>query len=467
MKLGKPKMVALVVAVSLFMQNLDTTAVNTALPEMARSFDTNVSHLSIAVTSYLVALAIFIPISGWIANRFGSRVIFCSAVFLFSLTSILCGRSETLTHFIMFRFFQGMAGALMTPVGRLAVLKATPKDQLIITMAYITWPALVAPVCGPLIGGYLTTYFSWHYIFYLNAPIGLLCIPLAWYFIPKDKDEDKNEEKFDSIGFTLTGISLACLMIGVEIIGRAGIPFYLPIIFILVSLALIYFNVKYSKRIANPIINYSILKISTYRTMIFTGSLSLIVICSVPYLVPLMFQEGFGLTSFHAGLLFLASSVGSLVMKPVTVWVMERFNFRSSFLVNGILVVLFTFLTSILFPTTPKIFIILVMFMSGVVRSFQYSAVSTLAFADVPKESMASANTLFTTAKQIAVAGGVALGSIFLRLSQKIHGDIGHSYTVSDFHLSFIFVAVFAFISLYGYMGLKSDAGDAVRTKKN
>lgn len=465
MKLDKPKMVALVVAVSLFMQNLDTTAVNTALPEMARSFGTNLSHLSIAVTSYLVALAIFIPISGWLANRFGSRIIFCSAVFLFSLASILCGRSETLSHFIMFRFFQGMAGALMTPVGRLAVLKATPKNQLIVTMAYITWPALVAPVCGPLIGGYLTTYFSWHYIFYLNVPIGLLCIPFAWYLLPKDKDQI--QDKFDSLGFTLSGISLACLMIGVEIIGRVGIPFYLSIIFILTSIGLMYFNIRYSKRIENPIINYSVLKVSTYRTMIFTGSLSLVVISSIPYLVPLMFQEGFGLTAFHAGLLFLASSVGSLVMKPVTVWIMERFNFRRSFLINGILVVICTFLISLLFPTTPKVFIIIVMFVSGVLRSFQYSAISTLAFADIPKDNMASANTLFTTAKQVSVAGGVALGSIFLRLSQNIHHNIERSYTVSDFHLSFIFVAIFAFISLYGYTQLKSDAGDAVRVKNN
>lgn len=460
-------MVALVVAVSLFMQNLDTTAVNTALPEMARSFGTNLSHLSIAVTSYLVSLAIFIPISGWIANRFGSRNVFCAAVFLFSLTSILCGRSDTLGHFILFRFFQGMAGALMTPVGRLAVLKATPKNQLIITMAYITWPALVAPVCGPLIGGYLTTYFSWHYIFYLNAPVGVLCILFGWFFMPKDKNTDVSEKKFDTIGFTLSGISLASLMTGVEILGRAGIPFYLPIIFILVSIVLMYYNVRYSKRIDNPIINYSVINISTYRTMIFTGSLSLVVISSIPYLVPLMLQEGFGLNSFHAGLLFLSSSVGSLVMKPITVLIMERFNFKNSFIINGLLIVVFTFLITLLFPTTPKIFIILVMFMSGVLRSFQYSAISTLAFADIPQDKIASANTLFSTAKQISVAGGVALGSIFLRLSQNIHGDLGQSYSVSDFHLSFIFITIFAFISLYGYTRLKSNAGDAVRVRKN
>jgi EmrB/QacA subfamily drug resistance transporter len=465
MKIEKSYTVSLIVAMAFFMQGLDTTAVNTAIPTMAHSFNTDVVHLSAGVTSYLIALAIFIPVSGWIADRYGTRKVFCLSIILFVLASALCGLSQNLTQFIAFRIFQGMAGAMMTPVGRLAVLKTTPKEKLVTAMAYITWPALVAPILGPLVGGYLTTYWSWHWIFYLNIPISIACVLLAWYHIPNNIDEDDLKKRFDAVGFALSGLALAGFMYGVELLSRKEVPYYVSFIIILISIGLLFFNIRYSRHISNPLIDYSIIRIPTYKVTIFTGSLSRMVIGVAPYLIPLMFQEGFGLNPFQSGMLFLATMAGNLAMKPATIWVMRHYNFRTVLIANGFLVALFTFFTSLLLPTTPIWLIVLVMFLSGMFRSMQFSAITTLAFADIPQKKMTSANTLYSTVQQMSTGMGIAMGAVFLRFSNMINGSTEH-YTVSDFHLAFIFVTILGLLSLYGFTKLTPNAGDAVRIIK-
>jgi len=465
MKLERSTTVSLIVAIAFFMQGLDTTAVNTAIPAMARSFGTDVIHLSAGVTSYLIALAIFIPVSGWIADRFGTRRIFCLAIVLFTLTSALCGTSENLSQFVIFRIMQGMSGAMMTPVGRLAVLKVTPKENLVTAMAYITWPALVAPILGPLVGGYLTTYWSWHWIFYLNVPISIICVILAWHHIPEDKETEQPKKRFDFIGFVLSGLALAGFMYGVELLSRSEVPYYVSALMILVSLGLLFFNVRYSRHISNPLIDYSIIRIPTYKVTIFTGSLSRMVIGVAPYLVPLMFQEGFGLNPFQSGVLFLATMAGNLVMKPATIWIMRHYNFRTVLIANGFMISLFTFFTALLLPTTPVWLIVTVMFLSGMFRSMQFSAITTLAFADVPQSQMTTANTLYSTVQQMSTGMGIAMGAVFLRFSNMINGSSEH-YTVPDFRLAFIFVTILGIISLYGFTKLAPDAGEVVRVKK-
>lgn len=465
MKINKSYTISLIVAIAFFMQGLDTTAVNTAIPAMAKSFGTDVVHLSAGITSYLIALAIFIPVSGWIADRFGTRRVFCTSIVLFIVASILCGASRTLTQFVLFRVMQGMAGAMMTPVGRLAVLKTTSKENLVTAIAYITWPALVAPILGPLIGGYLTTYWSWHWIFYLNIPISIICVLLAWYHIPEEKEEKPVKRRFDAVGFVLSGSALAGFMYGVELFSRSEIPFYVPILMLVVSLGLLAFNVRYSRHISNPLIDYSIIRIPTYKVTIFTGSVSRMVIGVAPYLVPLMFQEGFGLNPFQSGMLFLATMAGNLAMKPATIWVMRHYNFRTVLIVNGALVALFSFFTSLLLPQTPTIIIVVVMFLSGMFRSMQFSAITTLAFADVPQPNMTAANTLYSTVQQMSIGMGIAIGAVFLRFSNMINGSTDH-YSVADFRLAFIFVGILGVLSLYGYTKLAPDAGDVVRVKK-
>lgn len=457
--------VSLVVAIAFFMQFLDTTAVNTAIPAMADAFGTDVVHLSTGVTSYLMALAIFIPVSGWIADRFGTRRVFCAAIAFFIFASVLCGTSQSLLQFVLYRIMQGMAGAMMVPVGRLAVLKVTPKDELAAAMNYITVPALVAPVVGPLVGGYLTTFWSWRWIFYLNVPISIVCILLAWHYIPIE-EKPAVKKPFDWLGFVLSGVAVAGFMYGVEMFSKADVSYLFSTSVVIASLLVLFLNVWYAGRIAAPLIDYSIMRVRTYSITIWVGSVSRIVIGAFPYLVPLMFQEGFGLSPFESGLLFLSTMVGNLSMKSATVWIIRRFRFRSILLVNGFLVALFTFFTALFLPDTPVWIIVVTLFCSGLVRSMQFSSLTTLAFADIAERKMTSANTLYSTIQQMSTGMGIAVGAVALRFANMIDGGTPGHYTVPDFRLAFIFIAVIGFLHLVGYTFLRPTAGNAVRVKK-
>ena len=462
--------VSLVVAIAFFMQFLDTTAVNTAIPVMADAFATDVVHLSTGVTSYLMALAIFIPVSGWIADRFGTRKVFCGAIAFFILSSVLCGTSQNLVQFVVYRIMQGMAGAMMSPVGRLAVLKVTPKEELPTAMNYITIPALVAPIVGPLVGGYLTTFWSWRWIFYLNVPISIACILLAWRYIPEEeprKGRTAAKKPFDWGGFVLSGTALAGFMYGVELFSKANVPYWVSLATVLGSLVVLFFNVWHSGRTAAPLIDYTVMKVRTYAITIWVGSVSRIVIGAFPYLVPLMFQEDFGLSPFESGLLFLSTMVGNLSMKSATVWIIRHFKFRSILLVNGFLVALFTLFTALLLPDTPVWIIVVTLFCSGLVRSMQFSSLTTLAFADIAERKMTSANTLYSTVQQMSTGMGIAVGAVALRFANLIEGGVAGHYTVPDFRLAFIFVAAVGFLHLFGYTLLRPSAGNAVRIRKS
>lgn len=462
--------VSLVVAIAFFMQFLDTTAVNTAIPVMADAFGTDVVHLSTGITSYLMALAIFIPVSGWIADRYGTRKVFCAAIAFFILSSTLCGTSQNLLQFVVYRIMQGMAGAMMSPVGRLAVLKVTPKEDLPTAMNYITIPALVAPIVGPLVGGYLTTFWSWRWIFYLNVPISIACILLAWHYIPEEEPRTGKaavKKPFDWVGFVLSGLALSGFMYGVELFSKSNVSYLVSVSAVAVSLLILWLNVWYSKRTPSPLIDYSVMKVRTYSITIWVGSVSRIVIGAFPYLVPLMFQEGFGLSPFQSGLLFLSTMVGNLSMKSATVWIIRHFKFRSILLVNGFLVALFTFFTALLLPDTPVWIIVVTLFCSGLVRSMQFSSLTTLAFADIADRKMTSANTLYSTIQQMSTGMGIAVGAVALRFANMIDGGVPGHYTVPDFRLAFIFVAAIGFLHLFGYTWLKPTAGNAVRIKKS
>ena len=467
--------VSFIVAIAFFMQFLDTTAVNTAIPTMAASFGTDVIHISTGITSYVIALAVFIPVSGWVADRFGTRRVFSSAVAFFIIASALCGMSQNLGQFVACRILQGMAGAMMSPVGRLAVLKVTPKEDLPAAMNYITLPALVAPVVGPLVGGYLATYMSWHWIFYLNIPVGIACVILALRYIPREASSDGNNGKpFDFPGFVLSGVGLAMITAIGALIGFGGGPlmsirmgrrdmdgarqiitnsFYL----------LLALSVLRSSRTKAPLIDYSVMKVFTYRVTITTGSISRMIIGVFPYLGPLMFQVGFGLSPFESGLLFLSTMAGNLCMKSVTVWVIKRFRFRSILLVNGALSALFTLFTALLVPSTPVWLMVSVLFVSGMFRSMQFSTLTTLAFSDIPEREMTSANTLYSTIQQMSIGMGIAIGAVSLRFSNIINGGQAGHYTVADFRMAFIFVAVVGLAHLYGYVRLAKDAGSSVK----
>jgi EmrB/QacA subfamily drug resistance transporter len=457
---GHGSLIVMLVAAAFFMENLDGTIIATALPQMARSFGVHPVDLSLGITSYLLTLAVFIPISGWAADRFGLRTVFSSAVAVFTAASVLCGMTTSLPEFTAARVLQGIGGAMMVPVGRLAVLRATPKDGLMRAIAIITWPGLVAPVIGPPLGGFITTYSSWRWIFYLNLPLG--CIGLLLSIMYLDNTKENAGRRFDTPGFVLTGVAGATLMYAMELLGRSNTRWSEVAALLAIGVAsggAAWFHVR---RASEPVIDLSALRVKTFAVAMGGGSLFRVSISAVPFLLPLLFQVGFGLNAFESGLLTLSVFAGNLSMKVVTTPVMRRFGFRSVLIVNGMFAAISLAAMSLLSPATPKTVIVAVLFLSGLSRSLQFTALNTLSFADVPKVQMSGASALSSTLFQMTMGVGVALGAIALRVAEWLHGHDSHSIAPADFSVAFLIVAAVGLLGIFDLFGLARDAGAEV-----
>ncbi|SDH60514.1 drug resistance transporter, EmrB/QacA subfamily [Paraburkholderia steynii] len=454
---GRQSLIVTLVAAAFFMENLDGTIIATALPQMAQSFNVHAVDLSIGITSYLLTLAVFIPISGWAADRFGVRNVFTAALAVFTASSVVCGMTNGLVEFTAARIVQGIGGAMMVPVGRLAVLRATPKDGLMRAISIITWPGLVAPVLGPPLGGFITTYSSWRWIFYLNVPLGILGIVLAWRFISAEGESQKRP--FDGIGFALCGIAGTAIMYAMELLGRSGAPWREALAFLAGGVAAGIGALFHLRRSAHPVVDLSAFRVKTFAVAMGGGSLFRVSISAVPFLLPLMFQLGFGMNAFHSGLLTLIVFAGNLSMKLVTTPVMRRFGFRPVLLVNGALAAISIAAMSLLTASTPLVPMAIVLFASGLSRSLQFTAVNTLAFADVPKPQMSGASTLSSTLSQMTMGMGVALGAIALRVAAWLHGHEAQSVTPADFSIAFLLVAAVGLVAIVDVFGLERDAG--------
>ncbi|WP_133648993.1 DHA2 family efflux MFS transporter permease subunit [Paraburkholderia flava] len=460
-------LIVTLVAAAFFMENLDSTIIATALPQMARSFGVHPVDLSIGITSYLLTLAVFIPISGWIADRFGVRTVFTAAIAVFTGASMLCGITDGLVAFTATRVLQGIGGAMMVPVGRLAVLRATPKDDLMRAISIITWPGLVAPVIGPPLGGLITTHASWRWIFYLNVPLGLIGLVLAWRFLDNAKEPERRP--FDGIGFALCGIAGTAIMYAMELTGRADAPWRQALAFLVVGCAAGAAALFHLRRTAHPVIDLSAFRVKTFAVANGGGLLFRVSISAVPFLLPLMFQVGFGMDAFRSGLLTLAVFAGNLAMKLVTTPVMRRFGFRPVLVVNGAFAAISLAAMSLLTPTTPYVWIVAVLFVSGLARSLQFTAINTLSFADVPKPQMSGASTLSSTLTQMTMGMGVAAGAIALRIAAWLHGHPAQSVTPADFSVAFLLVAVLGVVAIFDVFSLDRDAGAHVsgRARRN
>lgn len=442
------------------MENLDGTIIATALPQMGRSFHVSPVDLNIGITAYLLMLAVFIPISGWFADRFGARTVFVSAIAVFTLSSILCGLSNGLWQFTASRVIQGIGGAMMVPVGRLVVLRTTEKHDLLRSITYITWPGLVAPIVGPPVGGFITTYASWHWIFFLNVPLGALGIVLAALWVTNLPEE--NIRPFDWTGFALSSTACTTFMYGLELIGRQNTPWLTTLLFLACgcvsgALAVIHF-----RRARAPVIDLISLEIKTFAVTIWGGSLFRIAINASPFLLPLMFQVGFGLNAFQAGLLMLGLFAGNLGMKTVTTPVLRRFGFRSVLIINGMLTALAIFACSALTSHTPRIVILGVLFVNGLCRSMQFTSLSTLAFADIPKSQLSSATSFSSMVTQMSMGTGVAAGAIALRLAALLNKHPGSTPSIADFHVAFVLVSILTFLAVIDCFSLDPESGAEV-----
>lgn len=451
--------IALIVAGSFFMENLDGTVIATALPQMARSFDSTVLTLSLGMSAYLLALAVFIPASGWLADRAGSRNVFATAIAVFLLASLLCGVSSSVWAFIAARIVQGVGGAMMVPVGRLVVLRSTEKRRLIRAIAYLTWPALIAPILGPPLGGFITTYASWRWIFFINIPIGLIGIVLALRLFPNLRAELR--PPFDGLGFLFSGGALASLMYGLELVSRQDVGFRGAAPWLAAGFGLGFVAVRHVRRHPHPIVDLWPLRVPTFAATTWGGSIFRVAISSAPFLLPLMFQVGFGLDPFTSGLLVLATFAGNFAMKIFTTPLLRWFGFRSVLIGNGLLAAASLAACALLFADTPVWIIVTVLFVGGLCRSMQFTAIGTLAFADIPQERMSGASSFAATAQQLASGVGVAFGALMLHLAMTIDGN-GARPVVADFHLTFAMVGAITLTGLVSFLRLGPAAGAEV-----
>jgi EmrB/QacA subfamily drug resistance transporter len=456
--------VALLVAGALFMENLDGTVIITALPQMARSFHVQALDLNIGVSAYLLTLAALIPASGWMADRYGLRTVFAGAIVVFTAASMLCGLCQTLTSFTLARILQGAGGAMMVPVGRLAVLRTTEKHELINAIATITWPGLAAPLLGPPLGGFIATYASWHWIFFLNVPLGLAALVVALRLMPRGKEPAR---PFDGIGFVLTGAACFALVYGLELVSRGQASRGTVAVALLGTAAIWGAAWIHARGEAHPLLDLRAMAIRSYAVTIRGGAFYRMAIAAIPFLLPLLFQIGFGLNGFIAGALVLAVFAGNLVMKPMTTPILRRFSFRATLLVNGGLNAGIIFACALLTPDTPVPVIVALLFASGMTRSMQFTALNTLAFADVPEGWMSGANTVFNMVQQLFMAMGIALGAMALRIAGLLGPAAAPGVIpLGHFRTAFIIIGAISLLGTLDVLGLDPAAGNNVRLRK-
>ena len=454
----RERLIPLIVAAALFMENMDSTVIATSLPAIAADIGTSPLTLKLAITSYLLSLAVFIPASGWTADRFGARAVFSVAIGVFMLGSIGCAISTSVTDFVIARILQGIGGAMMTPVGRLVLLRSIDKSALVNAMAWVTVPALIGPVVGPPLGGFITTYVSWHWIFLINIPIGLLGIYLALKYIDPIKGE--NPEPFDLAGMVLAGIGVAGIAFGLSVAGLNLLPWQLVTGLVAVGTISMTLYVIRSKRTPSPVLDFSMLRLPTLRASLTGGFLFRLGIGALPFLLPLLMQVGFGLTPFQSGLVTFASAVGAMGMKTLAARIIKAFGFRNVMMYNALISAVFVAVCALFTPTTPLLLIMVILVVGGFFRSLEFTAINTVAYAEVEQERMSRATTLVSVNQQLAISAGVAVAAACVEATMVWHGS--NELTARDFWPAFIVVGVIAAVSAWSFFKLPADAGQEI-----
>jgi EmrB/QacA subfamily drug resistance transporter len=461
---GVSRGLALLVAGALFMEILDGTVIAPAAPHIAADFGVNPVAINVAITAYVLTLAVLIPISGWLADRFGPRRVFMNAVAIFTVASAGCAVAMNLPMLTTTRVLQGVGGAMMVPVGRLVVLRATAKPDLVKAIAYLTWPALVAPVVAPALGGVLSTYASWRWIFVINVPMGLAALPLARRLVPHVRTPDV--ARLDWRGFALTAIGVGALMVGIENIAKPTPALAVGAIALTVAAAALTAAVLYLLRVPRPLLDLRILRIRTYRVTSLGGSAFRAVISAIPFLLALFFQLGFGWTAARAGLVVVALFFGNVAIKPATTPLMRRFGIRSVML--GALTASAACLLGIAFlqPTTPQPLLLVMLVLSGTFRSIGFTAYNSVAFADVQPEQMTHANTLMSTVQELGTGLGVAIGALLVSLGGNLAGTLGLGSGADEpFRVAFVMLAVILALPAIEALMLPRTAGNTVTSR--
>ena len=438
------------------MQNLDGTVVATALPSMARAFGSDPLHMNVALTSYLLSLAVFIPVSGWMADRFGAKDVFRAAIGVFTLGSVLCGISGNLAFLVFARVVQGIGGAMMVPVGRLVLLRTVQKSELVAVMAWLTTPALIGPVVGPPVGGFLVTYADWRWIFYINVPIGAVGIWLVSRFVPDVRESAV--ARLDGWGLALSGVGLACLMFGFETAGRGMLAPGLVGGLMAVGLASVGAYLWHARRRTDPLLDLSLLRIPTFAISVTAGSLFRVGVGAIPFLLPLMLQVGFGQSALESGMITFASAVGAIAMKPAAQWALRAMGFRVVLGWNAALAAGMLGAVAFLRPSWPLAAIYGVLIAGGFLRSLQFTAYNTIAYADIPRDRMSAATSLYSTLQQLSLTLGITVGAAALEFATAVSGRVVPD--VGDFTVAFLVVAGVSLVAAPFALRLPASAGE-------
>ena len=451
----RDRIVPLIIAVALFMENMDSTVIATSLPAIAADIGTNPLSLKLALTSYLLSLAVFIPMSGWTADRFGARTVFTSALAVFMLGSIGCAMATSLSDFVIARILQGMGGAMMTPVGRLVLVRSIDKRELVNAMAWVTVPALVGPVIGPPVGGFITTYASWHWIFLINIPIGIAGIAFALRFIDPVRADDL--EPFDGRGMLLASLGVAGLAFGLSVAGLDLLPWSIVAALIGGGAVAMTLYVFHARTVKAPPLDFRLTRYPTFHAALIGGFLFRLGIGALPFLLPLMLQVGFGMTPFQSGLVTFATAVGALGMKTVAARIIGTFGFRPVLVVVGMVSAVFLGACAAFTPGTPLVIIFLILLVGGFFRALTFTSINTIAYADVHAHELSRATALMAVSQQLSISSGVAIGALVVETTLRFKGAT--EISAGDFWPAFLVVALISGSSALFFARLPRDAG--------
>jgi EmrB/QacA subfamily drug resistance transporter len=453
------------VAVGFFMESLDTTILNTAVPAIAHALQVPPLSMKAVLASYTLSLAVFIPISGWMANRFGTRRVFASAIGIFTLGSFLCGISRDIHWLVAFRILQGGGGAMMLPVGRITMVRTFAKSELINAMSFVAIPGLVGPMLGPVIGGAIIGYFHWSVIFFVNIPIGLVGLYMVYRHLPNYR-ETRNYA-LDVIGLVLFGSGIALLSYVLEVFGETTLSGREILGLLAISAALLAAYGLHTKRTKHPLLRLRLLATRTFRVAVSGNLFTRLGIGGIPFLLPLLYQVGLGFTPIQSGLLIMPQAFAAMSLKLTMPHILKKFGYRAVLIVNTLMLGVMIMLFGTIRVSTPVWLIVAMAFIYGFLTSLQYTSMNTLAYADIGEHDTSAASTIASTVQQLAVSFGVATASLAaaLFIPDRLHASAPQM--INGIHLALFGLAALTIASTLVFVRLRAQDGDAVSRHKS
>jgi EmrB/QacA subfamily drug resistance transporter len=469
---AKPKSVAStvkrylpwVVATALFMEQLDSTIVNTAIPSMAASLNVTPLSLKAVVTSYILSLAVGIPVSGWIADRYGTRRVFALAVAIFTLASVLCGLSVNVPMLVAARILQGLGAAMMTPVGRLAIIRTFPKSELLVAMNFVIIPALIGPLLGPTVGGLIVHWLSWREIFFVNVPMGIVALLIVHRHMPDYRGDAPRP--LDVVGLVLFGTGTALLSWLLEIFGEHDIDITSEGVLFLLSMSLLAAYGWHARQVAHPLLRLALFKVRTFRVSVVGGFVTRLGVGGMPFLLPLLYQLGLGLPAWESGLLMMPTAAAAMGMKFLTAWILRRHGFRQILIVNTVMLGFTLGLFALVTPNTPLTMIVLLALAQGFFNSLQFTSMNGMAYADIEPSESSMATSIASTCQQMSLSFGLACGSLIAGWYLGSLPQSDSAAVTSALHYTFITVGALTMLSSLSFWTLRPGDGDNVSRGK-